>query len=523
MIASRQPIYLIALWVTTAFLLSALILFFTPRGLGMSPDSVAYLKSVQGLLQGLGSAYFSVQWPPLYALLIALASQAVGDDFYLGSRIVNSVLYGAFFILTGALLRQITTSFSYLAYFFAGLLLLHPLTTHIYFYAFSEALFLPLVILNFILLGGLVSTDKKLRGQLVIALMVVVFTANLARYAGLCLVALNVLALYLSAPRHQTRQNFVEILIQVLPTALFLFLWRQRLGIGDTETNLRPFVVHLITVENINQGLVNIGHWLLAFVKLHEVPSLRPLCWGLGAIILGFILFVASTATAKIYACRRNNSFLPTELWVRFLLATFTLGYLLFLILMRSFFDPNIIFDNRMLSPIFLPIIIVILAQLNNLQRVAYRAIAIAFVSGLLALSLQTMRPWLLINYFNGVELSDKNRLDSKLLSFLRSCPRAAIVYADQPWNVNLEFNSMVHWLPTQRLYGSWLPNLRYEQQVSALTSLADMIVVENLHADIIQSIERLKTFRRVYVSGVGIVWANIRVDPNYCPGQPLN
>jgi hypothetical protein len=521
MITRRQPRHLIALWVIGALLLSGLLLFFTPRGLGMSPDSVAYLKSVQGLFQGMGFAYFSVQWPPLYSLLIALAAQAVGDDFYLGSRMVNSVLYGALFILTGVLLRQIAASFSYLAYFFAGLVLLHPLTTHIYFYAFSEVLFLPLVILNFVLLGGLVSTNQKFRVQLVIALAVVAFAANLARYAGLCLIALNVLALYLSAPRHQTRQNFVEILIQVLPTALFLIIWRQRLGIGDTETNLRPFIVHLITLENINQGLVNMGHWLIPFIKLHEVPSIRPMYWGLGAALFSFVLIVAIETTVKVCAGIQKNTPPSKTLWTSFLLAIFSSGYLVFLILMRSFFDPNIILDNRTLAPIFLPVFVLVISYLKSLTSLRLRAFGLASFVVLLILSLQTIRPWLLINYFNGVELSDKNRLNSELVKFVRGCPRDIRIYADKPWNFNLEVQSMVHWLPTEALYGSWQPNARYREQVIALSSVADLVIVEDMRSSIASAVTTLGTFQKLSETTEGIVWANVHSYNPTCLQPP--
>ncbi len=525
MIARAQLRRLLALlWGATAISLAALLLFFTPRGLGMSPDSVAYLKSVQGLFLGKGFTYFSVQWPPLYSLLIALTAQAVSHDFYLGSRILNAILYGIFFILTGALLRHITASFSYLTYCFASLLMLHPLITHIYFYALSETLFLPLVIIDFILLACLISPNQTSRAHLVLALAMVAFAANLARYAGLCILALNAVALYLSAPQQKPlKKLFFEILIQILPTVLFLLLWRQRLGVGDTETNLRPFVVHLVTFDNINQGLINLGHWLLAFIKIHEAPSLQPLCWGLGSTLLGLVFVIAGKATLKIYSCRRSNDFFSTESWITFLSATFILGYLFFLILIRSFFDPNIIFDNRTLSPIFIPMIIFLLVQVKGISVVPYRLAAITFIITLLVFSLQTIRPWLLINYFNGVELTYKNRLNNKLLSFIRSCPSDAVVYADRPWNINLEFNSMVHWLPTHGLYGSWLPNPRYTQQISELKSSADMIVVEDLGAEIIQSIERLNAFTRIHTSEVGIVWLNKRFNMNYCQGSYSN
>ena len=486
----------------------------------MSPDSVAYLKSVQGLSQGQGLAYFSVQWPPLYPLLIGATSQLFSGDFYLGSRLTNALLYGALFILIGVFFRHTIQKYKFFAYCTALLICLHPVISRIYFYAFSETLFLCLLLLDLILLSQLSITSKKLPVALTVALALVGTLATLTRYAGLCIIALNVFALLLKSHEQRTGALFLALATHILPASLFLFLWRQRMGIGDTEANLRPFAWHVISVENINQGLINIGHWLIAFINLSDTNSTMAVCWVLGASLVCLIILLSYGFTREIL-CRPKLSSSPgSSQWLFFLIIAFILGYLVFLVLMRSFFDPNIVLDDRTLSPILIPIFFVILFIAFRIKRSGYKLGALILILGTLLASLQSVRPLLLISYFNGIELSDKNHRNRDLIKLVRTCAKKTMIYADQPWNFNLELESMVHWLPTQSFYGSWKPNPSYAQQVAKLYEQAQLIIVENINSTIVQDIDRMPSFKRIYTDKQGIVWKNYALYNSDCSRQ---
>jgi hypothetical protein len=511
------------MWIVSSLGLASLLFLFAPRGLGLSPDSVAYLKSVQGIQQGQGLAYFSIQWPPLYSLVIAGISYFTANDFYLGSRALNAILYGAYFLCLGALLQRLTTRFRFLVYIFCILLALHPVIMRIYFYAFSEALFLPLTLLNFVLLAVLLNGKSLGLGSLTLALASVAFLATLTRYAGLCIVALNALIFLLSRAYTNPLKKSIAVLLQIIPSALFLFVWRQRMGIGDTDTNFRPFVIHLITLENIDQGFITIGQWLMPFVRLNERSVLTPLCWMLGVISIASIIALTYIATLRFFSRfkQRGEISLPTAL--SFLIGNFTIGYLIFLLLIRSFFDPNIVLDNRTLSPIFAPIFALFFVAISNIKGIAFRSLCITLIGCLFVFHLQTIRPLLLISYFNGIELADKNRLNSEIVRFVRTCPKDTTVYADRPWNFNLEFNSMVHWLPTKGLYGSWLPNLNYDKQVSALRNQAEVIIIEDPESEMTRDVTDLNTFRPIYSSNLGTVWLNNQIEKNICRERLVN
>lgn len=498
------------IWGATGLSLVLLLFFFTPQGLGMSPDSVAYLKSVQGLFQGKGLSYFSVQWPPLYPLLMSATSQLFSGDFYLGSRLANALLYGMLFILIGVLFRQTLSKHKLFAYCIALLICLHPVISRIYFYAFSETLFLCLLLLDLILLGQLSATKKKLPLALVLALALIGTLATLTRYAGLCIIALNLVAVLLKFRGQRIGILSLTLITNILPTSLFLLLWRQRMGIGDTETNLRPFAWHVISVENINQGLINLGHWLIAFTNLSDAISTKAVCWVLGASLVCLIICLSYGLTRELLFNPKLSSSADSGQWLSFLITIFISGYIIFLVLMRSFFDPNIILDDRTLSPILIPIFFVILYIAFRIKRSGYKLGALILILGILLANLQSVRPLLLISYFNGIELNDRNHRSRDLIKFVRTCAKNTVIYADQPWNFNLEMESMVHWLPTHSFYGSWKPNPNYARQVAELSKHAQLIIVEDINSAIVRDVDQMASFRRIYTNSQGIVWENI-------------
>lgn len=496
----------------------ALVLWLTtPLGLGLSPDSVAYLKAVQGLIDGQGLSYFSVQWPPMFSTLIYFMTQVTGLDYVNGARLLSAVLYGGTFLLTGSLLtRLLVDKQSWLiTYLFAGLLCLHPVITHIYFYVFSETLFLPIVLLNLLVLFKCHRTSISSATAFYLSMIGLIATS--IRYAGLTLVALNIVMLWRWAQQDSFVKKIGHSLIQLIPSAVLLLWWRQHLGIGDSETNQRPLVWHPITLENLQEGLINLGAWILPVSHQAMTGWMLSICAALGLMLVVALLWSSlrelfGGAAHRVCAASLYQLHNPTRI-----ICIFSTGYLVFLISVRSLFDPNIVLAPRTLAPIFLPIICALVASYTYIKEKRGRLALLALLLILYALPLKQVRHWLQISYFNGIELNDKRRLSSNLLTYLRACPKTAQVYADQPWNLNLEFKTMIHWLPTYYLYGSGLADSQYQTKIAQLPNQVDLIVIEDAKNALIDDIERLKAFRRVYSASDGLVWQHIALERDIC------
>jgi hypothetical protein len=193
----------------------------------------------------------------------------------------------------------------------------------------------------------------------------------------------------------------------------------------------------------------------------------------------------------------------------------YALGYISFVLFIRTFFDLNIIFDSRTLSPIFLPVCVLFLSIIIGLKT--YRLAALAPFILVLLLSISELKGRIQINYFNGVELNDKGFKTRTIAQFLQRCPSTSLIAADYPWHQNLLFHTMVLWLPQYILYGSGLTNLNYHQQLLELSRRVDLIIIENIQNQIIQDIESLASFTEIYSGLDGKVYLSNNLSNTFC------
>src|SRR5437879_1284014 len=95
-----------------------MLLFSTRWGVGLSPDSVAYIAAARDLLNGHG--YTTILWAPLFPMFVT----AIGlfrVDPLVGARGLNAVLFAANIALVGIIVRRYTRGLplpSFLAGFF---------------------------------------------------------------------------------------------------------------------------------------------------------------------------------------------------------------------------------------------------------------------------------------------------------------------------------------------------------------------------------------------------------------------
>jgi hypothetical protein len=92
-----------------------ILLYSTPQGLGLSDDSIAYIAGARSLLSGQGyrEAWLAsnqpvTHFPPGFSSILALIGLS-GLDPLRGTRLINSILFGANAFLLGILGWRMTT------------------------------------------------------------------------------------------------------------------------------------------------------------------------------------------------------------------------------------------------------------------------------------------------------------------------------------------------------------------------------------------------------------------------------
>ncbi len=189
-------------WLVVAILAlvgAVLVLLSTAKyGAGLSPDSVGYLDAARSLASGKGFGSL-VWWPPLYPMLLAFVSFATGLAPTAFAHFVNAVLFALVIYLSAQLLHPGSRrSVAYSLLGVCAVLFARPFS-EVYAMAWSECLFIPLVLLY------LIFAQRYWGIGDVLSLAVMTLSTALAcltRYVGIALVPAGVLTIILATGVH---------------------------------------------------------------------------------------------------------------------------------------------------------------------------------------------------------------------------------------------------------------------------------------------------------------------------------
>ena len=422
--------------VRVAFVLVASALSFllvmaaTTRGPGIEPDSVEYFSAAtslaeHGTLETLDGTTLTL-FPPGYPALIA-APVWVGVDPADAARGIGALSAGAIVALAYVLLRRHVRSNVVIA---LGTLLaaVAPVTLVIGSEALSEAVF-SVVVLGFLCLLG----DRNVapsRAQ-VGALVVAIWIAFMMRYLGLVLVPLG--AYEISRRRGAPKLSF-DLKRAIAFTALAVAVpvaWMARnvfvAGVGPMGERI---AAGRTLPGNVSSALNTATAWL--------VPKRIP--YGPRAVLAALVI-VALVALVVVQLRRSERSRASARALAP--IVAFVILFSVALVVSASIteIDP---LDNRLLSPILVPLIVIGAWGIETAGEViggANRAFAIGAVFVACA--------WLL------VPLNDTQNLvrtrseagwgytrsrweDSPLLMAAREVPQSARMLSNDPWSVVL-------------------------------------------------------------------------------------
>jgi 4-amino-4-deoxy-L-arabinose transferase-like glycosyltransferase len=449
MSAQREHLaFLLALGLIAASAIS-LLSYSTPEGLGLSDDSIAYIAGARSLLQGhgyreiwLASSQPVTHFPPGFSAVLAMVGLLTGLDPLRGARLVNGLLFGANIILLGMLGWQMTRSRPaglILALLFAvnaSLLRLHAA-------ALSEPLYILLSLLAFLSFARYIETERNIWLVLTGAL---VGAAYLTRYAGLALLVTIVLALILL--RETWHKRLISAALFGVSALPWLIVWslRNRL-LGGTATN-RAFEWHPITAENIDTAIYNISiffipveAWRRALIKIPGFFETVVILPGLGLMI--WIVSVGLKRLFKPQAVQPEIHSLVNGLYV--------FGYLAAMIIAMVFFDASTKFKLRILSPIYVSLLMLLVAGgmwLWNRRSSVYRSIVMGFAVLIIGLSIYDTAGVAAILHKGGEGYASFRWYDSKAMEFLRGLPSKIMIYTNEPGAVFLYTGRGTYVLP---------------------------------------------------------------------------
>ena len=442
-----------------------LVLKATPEGLGLSDDSIAYIAGARSMLAGNGyrEAWLEsnqpvTHFPPGFSSVLAFFG-LFGLDPLRGTRFVNALLFGINAGLLGILVWRMTPSLT-AGIVIAALFVASGDMLEVHVVAMSEPLFIFLSLLSFWMFDLYFelppsSIGRGIAGEWwwLVACGALAGMAYLTRYAGLALVATFVVAIFVL--RSTWRKRFTSIgifLTGFLPFALGWAL-RNRL-IAENATN-RAFVWHPVTLENIQLGVYTFSSFLIPVEAWRRALAQLPFVLeGLIVLILGTVLVWTLPKAWKYFSKPRQASVLrgagkESREVISFTTGLYIFAYLASIVASMTMFDAATKFKLRILSPVFVGLLILLVA-FGIWMRKNYRPLVV--VATILALGLSIYKQSVTFAHWSqgGLGYASFQWYDSDAMAYLRDLPADMSIYTNEPAAVYLYVGRGAKVLPSR-------------------------------------------------------------------------
>jgi 4-amino-4-deoxy-L-arabinose transferase-like glycosyltransferase len=447
----------------------------TPYGLGLVNDSATYVEGATSLLAGKGYVRTSgggelkpiTHFPPFFSLLLAGLGLA-GMDLLQGARVLITLLFGVDILLVGLSVYKISHSIAF-AWFGALLLAVSDLHIGVFSFALSEPLFLTLMLAAFLCLAEAI--DRPHWGWMALTGFLLSL-AYLTRYAGASLILAAILVLVLLRPTKTLKRIGVMLGGAILPILAWMGYNLALSGLGSLGN--RQLVWHPAPLRSLFEALKN----LLTWIAPNDLLAAGPI-WGRLLSLLSLLLLPGLLAWL-VWVVRRRFKFKEQEgklngsLILAFTLALHVLVYLGFLVVSLSLFDASTPLDDRILSVIYLPEMILFASGLAWLwtrftQRIAVlRWVLVIFC---VTLALFSVKDGIaVVNQLRqeGQGFAHRGWSESPAIRAIRDMP-PVVIYSNKPGAIFLLTGKSAYVVPTPIDTVTGLPRSNYSTDLAQM------------------------------------------------------
>jgi hypothetical protein len=364
--AQRFGLLVVALGCSAA----AILYYSLPWGIGVSPDSVAYLKAANRVANDLQFNALPTHWPPGYPLFLA-AFMAFMPGMTTAALFAQTMLFAINTILVALVTLRCLKPEGNSRFWIAGLTTVffacNPAVLLVHQYAVSEALFV------FFMLTGLLACFRAARKggihRLVIAALIV-GCLPVVRYAGLPLLLAYALFVYLlwqgesATPRTKWMASCIFLGVATLPIAA----WHGFNTMFRADATNRTLELHPVGLPHLQDFWSVVQGWF------HVAPHYSLTILAIASISIGIYLSYSSL----------HNEDVRKSLISVFLLSGS--GYVLFLLISISVVYANIPLDRRILLPCWLLLLLTIAVslQVSTARKTHMLALAVPLVAVML-------------------------------------------------------------------------------------------------------------------------------------------
>lgn len=443
------------------------LLWSTPLGIGVSPDSVTYIDTARNLLSGKGLQSGDMpltHFPPMYPIALAV-SGLWGSDPLPGARWLHAILFGLNALLIGVITYWSTTKsivgslISIL--FFISSAQIFDLHT----WAWSEPAFLFLSFSALFLIALYISRPGK---WLLLGASLFAAAAITTRYIGLALIPaiMGIILLFGEKGfRDRIKDSLILLVVAILPVAIW-FLRNLFVTQSATDRTLAIHPIRFTHIESLVTTLYNF--WIPISCSDCSVISLIVFLFAGSLVLVGYLFVMREEL-------RRKASL---EFVVQTLMLLFSISYVLFLFASISFADARTPLDSRILSPVYISGAIFVISVI---RQTALRLSKDGIWKGFLVISL------LLIAINWGSTISSANYLrdrgkgytslpwrNSESIAFIKTLPEDSIIYSNGADAIRFLAQRETKTLPLRLDPGTQAPNPDF---VTELETMGDDLI----------------------------------------------
>jgi len=440
------------------------ILWITPHGAGVQPDSIVYINGAKSLLSGKGfsnNGHLIIHFPPLYSIFL-VATNLLINNLVQAARILNAILFGinaalvalAVYLATG---RSFLTTTCAVFFFLASapLLLIHS-------WALSEPLFITLSLVCIILLSMYVI--KPTLSLLILSSLSLGF-ALITRFIGLAFLPAALLIVFVGMRGQQLGQKLRYTIIWALLACMpFIILSVIDLLLTGSASD-RRFVYHPVSRLQFTGEIIHIG---LKFVAPISFPSwVWPAFFGLLAGLFISQVGILSKAHRSDIDWRSMGVVVPA------LCLLFTPSYLLFLFVSLSFFDASTPVDARLLSPIFVILIVGGFSAIWTVARILKKPMLWWFFLIFVVLLISIKTPDAIRSaasiHDNGLGYTSIQWRKSDTLAYIKSLSNNVKIYSDGPDVIGFLTDKQSLSVPKKKFPTTLVSNPTYPEEIGAM------------------------------------------------------
>jgi hypothetical protein len=450
-----------------------LMIWITPYGAGVSPDSTIYIGGAKSILAGKGffiNGFPITHFPPLYPLILA-AVGTLNINLVQVARFLNAILFGVNIGLV-SLVVYFTGGRNFLTATLAILFIsLSVPILAIYVWAWSEPLFLTFTLTCVIFISMYVNRPTL---SLLIATSLSLGCALVTRYIGIAFFPATLAIVFIGESGQKLTQRIRDTLtLLVLACAPLVLFYVRNMMIAGRVTD-RNVIFHPLSVSYYVTRILVLASYFIAPISLPGLVEPAIL------LLLAVSFIVISLSLYKRHL--RDINWRSMSVVIPMTCLLFSVSYLLFLYISISIFDASTPIDQRIFSPVFLLVTLTTFSAIWYASQILKKPkIWMCFLFFIIiCISIKT--PDVIVYATdareNGVGYTAKRWRNSLSIAFLRSLPENERIYSNGSDAISFLADKGIPYIP-----GKYYPMATIPVKYDPYTTVENPLFNEELGA----------------------------------------